>query len=185
MSDDFPIVYLARHGETEWSLSGRHTGLTDLPLTARGERNARRLGERLQRLALAKVFTSPLQRATKTCEFAGFKSAAEVDRDLVEWNYGDYEGKRSAEILKERPGWQLFRRIACADRRACRSCGPASAVGSGKHADFFQRPFPAGVRGALAGPRADRGPAFLVVHGQRERAELRTRFVGTGGSVLE
>jgi probable phosphoglycerate mutase len=109
MSDDFPIVYLARHGETEWSLSGRHTGLTDLPLTARGERNARRLGERLQRLALAKVFTSPLQRATKTCEFAGFKSAAEVDRDLVEWNYGDYEGKRSAEILKERPGWQLFR----------------------------------------------------------------------------
>jgi probable phosphoglycerate mutase len=109
MSDDFPIVYLARHGETEWSLSGRHTGLTDLPLTARGERNARRLGERLQGLALAKVFTSPLQRATKTCEFAGFKSAAEVDRDLVEWNYGDYEGKRSAEILKERPGWQLFR----------------------------------------------------------------------------
>jgi probable phosphoglycerate mutase len=109
MSDDLPIVYLARHGETEWSLSGRHTGLTDLPLTARGERNARRLGERLQRLALAKVFTSPLQRATKTCEFAGFKSAAEVDRDLVEWNYGDYEGKRSAEILKERPGWQLFR----------------------------------------------------------------------------
>ena len=109
MSDDLPIVYLARHGETEWSLSGRHTGLTDLPLTARGERNARRLGERLQGLAFAKVFTSPLQRATKTCEFAGFKSAAEVDRDLVEWNYGDYEGKRSAEILKERPGWQLFR----------------------------------------------------------------------------
>jgi probable phosphoglycerate mutase len=109
MSDDLPIVYLARHGETEWSLSGRHTGLTDLPLTARGERNARRLGERLQGSTFAKVFTSPLQRATKTCEFAGFKSAAEVDRDLVEWNYGDYEGKRSAEILKERPGWQLFR----------------------------------------------------------------------------
>jgi probable phosphoglycerate mutase len=109
VSDDLPIVYLARHGETEWSLSGRHTGLTDLPLTARGERNARRLGERLQGSTFAKVFTSPLQRATKTCEFAGFKSAAEVDRDLVEWNYGDYEGKRSAEILKERPGWQLFR----------------------------------------------------------------------------
>jgi probable phosphoglycerate mutase len=109
VSDDLPIVYLARHGETEWSLSGRHTGLTDLPLTARGERNARRLGERLQGLAFAKVFTSPLQRATKTCEFAGFKSAAEVDRDLVEWNYGDYEGKRRAEILKERPDWQLFR----------------------------------------------------------------------------
>jgi probable phosphoglycerate mutase len=109
MSDDLPIVYLARHGETEWSLSGRHTGLTDLPLTARGERNARRLGERLQGSTFAKVFTSPLQRATKTCEFAGFKSAAEVDRDLVEWNYGDYEGKRGAEILKDRPDWQLFR----------------------------------------------------------------------------
>ena len=109
MSDDLPVVYLARHGETEWSLSGRHTGLTDLPLTARGERNARRLGERLHGLTFAKVFTSPLQRAAKTCELAGFKSVAEVDRDLVEWNYGDYEGKRSAEILKERPDWQLFR----------------------------------------------------------------------------
>jgi probable phosphoglycerate mutase len=109
MSDLLPVVYLARHGETEWSLSGRHTGLTDLPLTARGERNARRLGERLRGLTFAKVFTSPLQRAAKTCELAGFKAVAEMDRDLVEWNYGDYEGKRSAEILSARPDWQLFR----------------------------------------------------------------------------
>ena len=104
-----PAIYLARHGETAWSLTGQHTGLTDLPLTERGEQNARRLGERLIGLTFAKVFTSPLQRATRTCELAGFGAAAEVDRDLVEWNYGDYEGLRTVEIHKERPDWQLFR----------------------------------------------------------------------------
>ena len=109
MSQPLPAAYLARHGETEWSVSGRHTGLTDLPLTERGERNARRLGERLKGHSFAKVFTSPLQRARRTCELAGFGSVAVVDPDLVEWNYGEYEGKTTAEILKERPGWQLFR----------------------------------------------------------------------------
>ena len=109
MADKLPIIYLARHGETAWSLSGRHTGLTDLPLTARGERNASRLGERLNGLALAKVFTSPLQRAARTCALAGFGDSAEVDRDLVEWDYGDYEGRRTAEIRADRPDWQLFR----------------------------------------------------------------------------
>ena len=104
-----PAVYLARHGETIWSLTGQHTGLTDLPLTERGERNARRLGERLAGLVFAKVFTSPLQRAARTCELAGFGNAAEVDRDLVEWNYGKYEGLRTAEIHAKRPDWQLFR----------------------------------------------------------------------------
>ena len=89
MSETLPVAYLARHGETAWSLTGQHTGLTDLPLTERGERNARRLGERLARLPFAKVFTSPLQRAARTCELAGFGSGAEVDRDLVEWNYGN------------------------------------------------------------------------------------------------
>jgi broad specificity phosphatase PhoE len=103
-----PAVYLARHGETAWSLTGQHTGITDLPLTERGERNARRLGERLASLIFAKVFTSPLQRATRTCELAGFGSAAEADRDLVEWNYGEYEGLRTAEIHAKRPDWQLF-----------------------------------------------------------------------------
>ena len=103
------MAFLARHGETAWSLTGQHTGLTDLPLTERGERNARALGLRLQGLALVKVFTSPLQRATRTCELAGFKSAAETDHDLVEWNYGQYEGRHTAEIHQERPGWQLFR----------------------------------------------------------------------------
>ena len=109
MSESLPIVYLARHGETAWSLSGQHTGLTDLPLTVRGERNARRLEDRLRGLTFAKVFTSPLVRAARTCELAGFMGVAEVDRDLLEWDYGDYEGRRTGEIHAQRPDWQLFR----------------------------------------------------------------------------
>src|SRR5262249_54183859 len=109
MSDVLPIVYLARHGENAWTLSGQHTGLTDPPLTKRGERNARRLEERLRGVTFAKVLTSPLQRATRTCELAGFGAVAEIDRDLVEWNYGAYEGRRTADIHRERPEWQLFR----------------------------------------------------------------------------
>jgi broad specificity phosphatase PhoE len=109
MSEPLPVIYVARHGETAWSLSGQHTGLTDLPLTERGERNARRLGDRLKGLTFTKVLTSPLQRAARTCELAGLGASAEVDRDLLEWNYGEYEGRRTAEILAERPGWQIFR----------------------------------------------------------------------------
>src|SRR6478672_13450264 len=109
MGEDLPIVYLARHGETAWTISGQHTGLTDLPLTERGERTARRLGERLKELTFSKVLTSPLQRAARTCELAGFKPVAEVDKDLVEWDYGEYEGRRTAEIRAERPDWELFR----------------------------------------------------------------------------
>ena len=104
-----PVVHLARHGETAWSLSGQHTGLTDLPLTERGERNARQLGKRLEGLTFAKVVTSPLQRASRTCELAGFGNVAAIDRDLVEWSYGEYEGLRTADIQRKRPGWQLFR----------------------------------------------------------------------------
>ncbi len=109
MSRSLPSVYLARHGETAWSLTGQHTGLTDLPLTERGERNARHLGERLAGLRFARVFTSPLKRASRTCELAGFGPGSEIDPDLVEWNYGDYEGQTTAEIRRERPGWELFR----------------------------------------------------------------------------
>jgi len=109
MNEALQTVWLARHSETAWSLSGRHTGLTDLPLTVRGERNARSLGERLTGLKIARVFTSPLQRAARTCDLAGFGAGAEVDRDLVEWNYGEYEGRTTSEILAARPGWQLFR----------------------------------------------------------------------------
>jgi len=106
---DLPIIYLARHGETAWTLSGQHTGLTDLHLTERGEQTARRLGDRLKGLTFAKVFTSPLQRACRTCELAGFGAVAEIDPDLVEWDYGEYEGRRGAEIRAERPNWNLFR----------------------------------------------------------------------------
>ena len=109
MRETLPIIYLARHGETAWTLSGQHTGLTDLPLTDRGESNARRLEERFRGVTFAKVFTSPLQRARRTCELAGFGAVAEIDRDLLEWNYGEYEGRRTADILADRPGWQLFR----------------------------------------------------------------------------
>jgi probable phosphoglycerate mutase len=109
MSETLPVIHLARHGETAWSLSGQHTGRTDLPLTERGERNARALGERLRGLEFAKVLTSPLRRAVRTCELAGFGSMAEIDSDLVEWDYGQYEGRRTAEIHAERPDWQLLR----------------------------------------------------------------------------
>jgi len=109
MSDPFPVVYLARHGDTAWTISGQHTGVTDLPLTAQGEAEAVRLGERLKGLRLATVLTSPLQRAVRTCELAGFGSMAGVEPDLLEWNYGAYEGRTSADIRTERPDWQLFR----------------------------------------------------------------------------
>jgi probable phosphoglycerate mutase len=106
---NFPVVYLARHGETAWTITGQHTGLTDLPLTERGEASARLLTQRVSGLQFAQVFTSPLQRARRTCELAGFGSVAQVDPDLVEWDYGQYEGRTSAEILAERPDWRLFR----------------------------------------------------------------------------
>jgi broad specificity phosphatase PhoE len=109
MNEALPTLYLARHGETAWSLSGQHTGLTDLPLTESGRQNALQLGKRLRGLHFAKVFVSPLQRAAQTCQLAGFGAVAETDPDLVEWNYGDYEGLRSVEIQARRPNWQLFR----------------------------------------------------------------------------
>ncbi len=109
MKDVLPEVYLARHGETEWSISGQHTGRTDIPLTERGERNAASLGERLRGLAFDAVLTSPLQRALRTCELAGFGDRAEAVADLVEWDYGAYEGRRTAEIRRERPDWDIFR----------------------------------------------------------------------------
>jgi broad specificity phosphatase PhoE len=109
VSEALPIIYLARHGETAWSLSGQHTGRTDIPLTERGERQARVLGERLRRSTFTKVLVSPSQRAGRTAQLAGFGNAAVVDPNLAEWDYGRYEGRRTAEILAERPGWLLFR----------------------------------------------------------------------------
>ncbi len=109
MLRSLPRAYLVRHGETAWSLSGQHTGRTDLPLTPQGEANARRLGERLSGIAFERVLTSPLARAQRTCELAGFGSSAVVDSDLLEWDYGAYEGKTRAAICREHPGWEIFR----------------------------------------------------------------------------
>ena len=109
MSTAFPCVYMARHGETAWTISGQHTGRTDLPLTERGEANARRLGKLIGHRAFAHVFVSPLQRTRRTCELAGFGERAETLDDLVEWGYGDYEGKKTVDIRRQRPDWQLFR----------------------------------------------------------------------------
>jgi probable phosphoglycerate mutase len=102
-------VYFFRHGETAWSLSGQHTSRTDIPLTEQGEQNARELGQRIQSVRFDRVLTSPRERARRTCELAGLGAAAEVEPDLAEWDYGDYEGRRSVEIRRGRPDWNLFR----------------------------------------------------------------------------
>ena len=109
MSNELPTVYLARHGETAWSQSGRHTGSTDLPLTARGRRDARSLGERLKGTRLRQSVRQPVAACRRTCRLAGFGAVAELDHDLVEWDYGEYEGRTRAEIHAVRPDWQLFR----------------------------------------------------------------------------
>jgi len=111
MAEGLPRIYLVRHGQTEWSVTGQHTGLSDIPLTAQGEENARRLGERLAKIKepIQLVLTSPVQRARRTAELAGFGGRAEVDADLIEWNYGKYDGRTTAEIRRDRPDWQLFR----------------------------------------------------------------------------
>ena len=137
-------VTLVRHGETAWSAAGRHTGRTDIPLAEAGERKACRVGERLAAKTFDRVFASPLQRAMKTCALAGFGDRAVVDPDLIEWDYGDYEGRTSHDIQSERPGWLIFRdgcphgetaatsadastasSPACAPSRIARSCSRA------------------------------------------------------------
>ncbi len=102
-------VVLARHGETEWSRSGQHTGRTDVPLTEAGIRNAELLAPRLEGRHFAAVFTSPLSRAVETCRLAGLGAAAQVREELREWDYGEYEGITTAEIREGRPGWLLWR----------------------------------------------------------------------------
>ncbi|MGD0540675.1 MAG: histidine phosphatase family protein [Tepidisphaeraceae bacterium] len=104
-----PRLFMVRHGNTDWAETHRFTGRSDIPLNARGEENARGLAPRLAGLKISRVFTSPLQRARRTCELAGFGPAAEIDPDLMEWNYGDYDGHLSAEVSRDRPNWDLFR----------------------------------------------------------------------------
>jgi len=108
MSTPKQQVYLIRHGETEWSVSGQHTGTTDIPLTENGRQVARLLKPVLGKETFARVWTSPLQRARETCELAGLGERAELDRDLMEWNYGEYEGLTPKQIHSKAPGWMIF-----------------------------------------------------------------------------
>lgn len=108
-SKQTPRLFVIRHGDTAWSDSGQHTGLTDLPLNANGEARAARLAARLSGETFARVYCSPLIRARRTCELAGYAGRATINADLVEWNYGRYDGTTSAEIRRDRPDWNLFR----------------------------------------------------------------------------
>lgn len=109
ISTALPKLYLARHGETEWSATGRHTGRTDLLLTDRGKQDSMRFRERLSGLQFSLVMSSPLQRAFETCKLAGFESQATIDSDLIEWNYGDFEGRTNAQIRSVTEDWVVFR----------------------------------------------------------------------------
>jgi probable phosphoglycerate mutase len=140
-------LYLIRHGQTEWSLSGHHTGRTDIPLTVQGEDEARELKPWLTHRQFARVFTSPRQRAKRTCELAGLGSQAELEPDLAEWDYGDYEGKLSSDIHKQRPDWNVFRDgcpggempadvVARADRLIARLCTMDGTIALFSHGQF-------------------------------------------------
>ena len=162
MPSELPRLFLARHGDTAWTDSRQHTGRTDMPLNERGEERARQLGERLRRFSFARVFTSPLQRASKTCELAGFGAVATVDPDLVEWDYGRFEGMLTKDILKERPGWELFR-DGCPDgespggrRRPGRRLHRPGAAHRGGRAGVLERAHHPDDRGPLARPAAGR-----------------------------
>jgi broad specificity phosphatase PhoE len=150
-------IFLVRHGETEWSLTGQHTGRTDLPLTANGENRAAQLRERLQGIQFGTVLTSPLQRARRTCELAGFGAKARLEPDLQEWDYGDYEGKTTAEIRRQHPGWNVF----------LDGCpGGESVEQISRRADRV-----------VAGLRAAEGTVALFSHGHMLRV-LAVRWIG-------
>ena len=152
-----PTIYLVRHGETAWSLSGQHTGRTDIRLTARGEDQARQLGGRLREIELARVWSSPLWRARGTCELAGFADVVEIEPALMEWEYGEYEGVTSAEIRRRRPEWNLFEH---------------GAPGGESPDEISQR-----VDGVVARLRAVAGNVAVFSHGHYLRA-LAARWIG-------
>jgi broad specificity phosphatase PhoE len=140
-------LYLVRHGETIWSVSGQHTGRTDIPLTPHGEAEARELRPLLERIPFTAVLVSPRQRALQTCDLAGLAATAKIEPDLAEWDYGDYEARRSVDISKERPGWNIFRDgcphgetpaqvSARADRLIARLCGLEGNVALFSHGQF-------------------------------------------------
>jgi probable phosphoglycerate mutase len=155
-------IFLIRHGETQWSLTGQHTGRTDLPLTENGERRASGLREPLGRIKFTRVLTSPLQRARRTCELAGLGAVARVDLDLQEWDYGDYEGRTTTAICAQNPGWNVFKD----------GCPQGESV-----EQILRR-----ADRVIAGLRSMEGTAALFSHGQFLRA-LATRWIGL--AVLE
>ncbi len=157
MANREPKIYLLRHGETAWSLSGEHTGVTDIPLTENGRKAARLLRPLLAAESFALVLTSPLQRARETCELAGLGAVAAVEPDLIEWNYGEYEGVTTEEIRRTRPGWSIFRDGAP---------GGETAEQVGARADRV-----------IARIRAAGGNAALFGHGHFSRV-LAARWVG-------
>lgn len=157
--DALPRVYLVRHGETEWAAAGRHTGRTDVALTARGEEAARKLAARLAGIPFARVWTSPATRAKRTAELAGFGNAAQSDADLWEWNYGEYEGLRSADIRGRRPNWVVFRDGAAGGESAAQVAARADKV--------------------IARARLVDGNVLIFSHGHFTRV-LAARWVGLG-----
>jgi probable phosphoglycerate mutase len=150
-------VWLIRHGETEWSRSGRHTGLTDLPLTDAGRRAARALAPVLARESFVLVLTSPLKRAQETCALAGLGDHTQVDAHLVEWNYGEYEGLTTAEIHERAPGWLIFTDGAPGGERPEDVGGRADRV--------------------IARARAEAGQVAIFAHGHLLRV-LAARWLG-------
>ena len=163
MTAALPIVWIARHGETEWSLAGRHTGRTDLPLTAHGEECRAPARRRLAGHAFAAVWTSPLIRAARTCELAGFGGVARVDPDLAEWDYGDYEGRRTDRHPRRSAGLAHFSRRLSARRdaarrgRARRPRAEQVARRRWRCPGLFERAPPSRAGGALARARAGDG----------------------------
>jgi broad specificity phosphatase PhoE len=154
-------VFAIRHGETAWSLSGQHTGTTDIPLTDNGRRLAERLRPVLAKESFALVLASPLQRARETCRLAGFGDAAVIERDLTEWNYGEYEGLTPKQIHEMRPGWLIF-------RDGCPGGESPEQVG-------------ARVERVIARARAADGDVALFAHGHVLRV-LAARWIGLPAS---
>jgi broad specificity phosphatase PhoE len=178
------MIYLVRHGETAWSITGQHTGLSDIPLTPRGEEDARALAPRLKDIAFDHVLSSPLQRARRTCELAGFLGVAKLDPDLVEWDYGDYEGRRLAQIHRERPEWELFRdgspggeSVLQITQRVDRVMSRLRAV-KGNILIFFQRACAARARRAVDRRRRITRAQPGAGPNRRMRAGLRARPAG-------
>src|SRR5262249_15572092 len=190
MSDALPVVYLARHGETAWTMSHQHTGVTDLPLTAQGEAEAIRLGQRLEGLTFSAVLTSPLRRAARTCELAGFGSVAAIEPDLMEWELRrvrrshQRRNPRRASRLAAVPRWRPRRRVTRSDRGPGRPRGAPGTGHRGEYLAVLERAFSPSLRRALARPAAGGGQVFGAEHGQPQRARVRARSFRSGDSPL-